>query len=202
MKKVLSFLNLDFQENQAVIAASCFVSLAINSYIGPMLCKTVITALPAQWLSFETVWCCLASLALGVAWKGAFRKNAMKWFVAFAAAESLAGLSLGLWLAFAGWNVWVYAVFSLFYVSVVSFTIGKCIMAFKSKLWNEKSREKFDNTDAIVRNVGLLLGGSAAMAFCPSLKTALVLFAVACVVDDVGWITIYLKCRDRLEEGQ
>ena len=184
-----------------MIAVSCFVSLLLNAYFGPVLFKTAVSALPAQWLSFETVWCCFASLLVGVMWKGRFRANAIRWFAILAIAESAAGFCLGLWLAFVRWNVWVYAIFALLYVSVVSLTVGRCVMAFKSRLWNEKAREMYDNTDQIVRNVALLAGGLAAIIACPSLNTALALFAATCVIDDIGWITVYLKCRDRLVEA-
>jgi len=200
VKTSFKLLNIKLQPNQWPIALSCFLSLMVNSYIGPVLCKTAISELPPQWLSFETVWCCFSGLFIGMIWKGKFREKALKWFAALAGLESLAGLSLGMWLAFVKWNVWVYSVFSLFYVSVVSLTISRCIMAFKSKLWNEKSRELYDNTDSIVRNVGLLLGGILAIAFCPSLKIALMLFSISCLIDDIGWIATWFKLKEVLKE--
>lgn len=200
MQKIFSFFNIRLQKHQPMIALSCFLSLLLNSYYSPMLCKTAISAVPAQWLSFETIWCCGASLIVGMMWKGSFRKNAIKWFMYGAIAESVCGFCLGMYLAFVQWNVWVYAIFSLFYVSVVSLTIGRCVMAFKAKLWTEKSRETFDNTDSVIRNIALLTGSLLAIVACPSLKLALVLFGVCCVIDDIGWIYVYLKCKDELKE--
>lgn len=199
MAKLFSFFNIKLQQNQWPIALSCFLSLIVNSYIGPILCKTAISQLPAQWLSFETIWCCLTGLAISMLWKGKLREKALKWFVVLASIESLAGLCLGLWLAFVGWNVWVYSIFSLLYISIVSITISKCIMAFKSRLWNEQARELYDNTDNIIRNIGLMIGGVLAIIMCPSLKLALTLFAFACVLDDIGWICTYIKCHDKLK---
>lgn len=117
--------------------------------------KTSISELPAQWLSFETVWCCVASLVVGIMWKGKFRAAAVKWFAVLAIAESACGFSLGMWLAFVQWNVWVYAIFSLLYVSIISLTISRCIMVFKTKLWNEKSRELHDNTQSVIGDIAL-----------------------------------------------
>lgn len=200
MSKIFKFFNIDLQPHQGLLALTTFICLVMHSYNAPIICKTAISQLPPQWLSFETVWCCIASLIAGMLWKGSFRKKVIKWFALFASVESLAGFLLGMWLAFVGWNVWVYSIFSLTYISVVSFFITKCAMAFKSKLWNEKSREKFDNTDTIIRNLGLLIGGILAILACPSLKVALVIYGIGCVIDDIGWIVLYLKLRDKLKE--
>ena len=73
-------------------------------------------------------------------------------------------------------------------------------MVFKTKIWNEKSRELHDNTASIVRDLALILGGLMAMLFCPCLKLALVLWGMACIIDDIGWIITYLKLKDLLKE--
>lgn len=172
----------------------------LNAYSGPILCKTAVTELPAQWLSFETVWCCICSLLIGMFWKGKFRKAALDNFIAFAIIESIAGICLAAWLVVIGWNVWIYAVFSLLYVSIVSMTINRCIMVFKTKIWNEKSRELHDNTASIIRDLALVLGGICAMLFCPSLKLSLVLWGIACLVDDIGWMYTWLKLKETLKE--
>ena len=198
--KLLKLLNINLQPHQAIPATSYFFTLLLHSYFFPVLMKTSISELPAQWLSFETVWCCVASLVVGIMWKGKFRAAAVKWFAALAIAESACGFSLGMWLAFVQWNVWVYAIFSLLYVSIISLTISRCIMVFKTKLWNEKSRELHDNTQSIIGDIALCVGGVLAIVACPPLKLALVLFGLTCVIDDIGWIVTYLKLRNVLKE--
>ena len=198
---IFKLLNIRLQPYQGPLALSMFISIILNAYSGPMLCKTAVTELPAQWLSFETVWCCVCSLLIGMFWKGKFRKAALDNFVAFAVVESVAGICLVAWLVIYGWNVWVYAVFSLLYISVVSMTINRCIMVFKTKIWNEKSRELYDNTASVVRDLALVIGGTCAMLFCPDLKTSLILWGVACLADDIGWIMTWLKLKDMLEEN-
>ena len=197
---IFRFFNINLQPHQALPAASYFLSLVLHSYYGPMLMKTAITELPPQWLSFETVWCCLASLAIGIMWKGGFRKAAIRNFAVLAIIESCAGFCLSIWLVFVAWNVWVYAVFALFYVSVVSLTVGRCVMVFKTKLWNEKSREAHDNTQSGIGDIALLSGGIAAIVACPSLNVALILFGISCIVDDIGWIITWFRLKDQLEE--
>ena len=198
---IFKLLNIRLQPYQGPLALSMFISIILNAYSGPMLCKAAVTELPAQWLSLETVWCCVCSLLIGMFWKGKFRKAALDNFVAFAVVESVAGICLVAWLVIYGWNVWVYAVFSLLYVSVVSMTINRCIMVFKTKIWNEKSRELYDNTASVVRDLALVIGGTCAMLFCPDLKTSLILWGVACLADDIGWIMTWLKLKDMLEEN-
>lgn len=133
-------------------------------------------------------------------WKGNFRKAVLRNFVWFAIVESVASFCLAMWLAFVAWNVWIYAIFSLLYVSLVSLTISRCIMVFKTKIWNEKSRELHDNTASIVKDLALVIGGLMAMLFCPSLKLALVLWGIACIVDDIGWVLTWFKLKDKLKE--
>ena len=198
---IFKLLNIRLQPYQGPLALSMFISIILNAYSGPMLCKPAVTELPAQWLSLETVWCCVCSLLIGMFWKGKFRKAALDNFVAFAVVESVAGICLVAWLVIYGWNVWVYAVFSLLYISVVSMTINRCIMVFKTKIWNEKSRELYDNTASVVRDLALVIGGTCAMLFCPDLKTSLILWGVACLADDIGWIMTWLKLKDVLEEN-
>ena len=197
---IFKLLNIRLQPYQEPLALSMFISIILNAYSGPMLCKTAVTELPAQWLSLETVWCCICSLLIGMFWKGKFRKAALDNFIVFAVAESVASIGLAAWLVIYGGNVWVYATFSLLYVSVVSMTINKCIMAFKTKIWNEKSRELYDNTSSVVRDLALVIGGTCAMLFCPNLKTSLILWGVACLADDIGWIMTWFKLKNILEE--
>ena len=68
-------------------------------------------------------------------------------------------------------------------------------MVFKTKLWNDKSRELHDNTQSVIGDIALCLGGIAAIVACPSLTVALVLFAGSCVADDIGWIVTYRKLK-------
>ena len=200
--KALKFFNINLQPHQAIPATSYFFTMLMHAYFAPILVKTSISELPPQWLSFETVWCCLASLSVGIMWKGKFRSTVIKNFAILAIAESTCAFCLGLWLAFIRWNVWVYAIFSLLYVSIISLTISRCIMVFKSKLWNEKSRELHDNTQSVIGDIALCLGGIASIVICPPLKLALVLFGICCVVDDIGWIITYVKLKKNLIEDE
>ena len=116
------------------------------------------------------------------------------------AIESFGFFLISLYLVFVSYNVWVFALLSLFYSSIISTFIGKCIMMFESKMWNGKSREMFDNTSSIFRNGVAMLGFVIAILAMPSLKTAILLWGIGCVFDDIGWIIVYTRNRKTIME--
>lgn len=203
-KKILDLLNIKTQKNQSWLLWSCWISAFSHSYIWPMLCKTTISSLPPQWISFEGLWLCLSSLLIGMCWKGKFRSFAIKWFMHLAVAESALGFLLAMWLCFVSWNVWVWAVFSLTYISLITITIQKCEMVFRSKLWQERARELYDNSRSIVADMAMVMGSLLGILLVPSLEVALFIYGCCCVFDDIGWIVVYHKTRSSLlreEEG-
>ena len=66
-------------------------------------------------------------------------------------------------------------------------------MAFKAKLWSDKDREVFDNNSSIVVGIVCVTGYFMALVALPSLKLSLFLWAICCVIDDIGWIIVYIK---------
>jgi hypothetical protein len=66
-------------------------------------------------------------------------------------------------------------------------------MAFKTKLWNEEKREIYDNNTSIISGITRISGFLLALLFMPSLKLSLILWAIACIVDDIGWMIVYIK---------
>ena len=117
----------------------------------------------------------------------------MKHFIIFCLIETIASFTLALYLLLVEFNVWVYAIFSLFYISFITVFVGKCIMAFKTKLWNEEKREIYDNNTSIISGITCISGFLLALLFMPSLKLSLILWAIACIVDDIGWMIVYIK---------
>ena len=71
-------------------------------------------------------------------------------------------------------------------------------MAFKAKLWIEKEREIYDNNVSIVSGIVCVIGYLLALIALPSLKFALFLWSICCIIDDIGWIIVYHKNRDAL----
>lgn len=75
-------------------------------------------------------------------------------------------------------------------------------MMFQSKLWNGKEREMYDNTASIFRNGVAMLGFAIAILAMPSLDTAIFLWGIGCVFDDIGLVVVYRKTRKRIIESK
>lgn len=198
MNKILNLLNLKIDNNQKYILLSLFISGLLITYVSPMFTKVIITALPAEWIAFESLFASISTLLIGILWKDKTRETAMKHFIIFCLIETIASFTLALYLLLVEFNVWVYAIFSLFYISFITVFVGKCIMAFKTKLWNEEKREIYDNNTSIISGITCISGFLLALLFMPSLKLSLILWAIACIVDDIGWMIVYIKNKEIL----
>jgi hypothetical protein len=198
LKKILDLLNVHPDKNQRWILASLFLSGLLITYVHPAIVKEVYTNLPAEWIAFESLASSVAGLVVGMAWKGSVRRGVTRSFLLFASSESVLGCLLGFFLAFIHYNVWIFAVTSLVYSAFITTFVGKCVMTFKSRLWVEREREIYDNNQSVVAGIVCIAGFAAALLFMPSLKTALVLWGLCCVIDDLGWIVVYVKNRDAL----
>lgn len=200
IKKILSFINVHPDNNQKWLLLSLVISGLLITYAHPTLVKEIISNLPAQWIAFESLASSIAGLLIGVIWQKNIRKKAIKYFLWLAITESMCGCLLGLYLCFISWNVWVFAIASLIYSTIISTFVGKCIMAFKAKLWIEKEREVYDNNFSIVGGIVCVVGYIMALAALPSLTVSLFLWSICCVIDDIGWIIVYNKNKNILKE--
>lgn len=198
-KKILNILNVHPDDNQKWILMSLFMSGLLITYIHPAIVKEIYSSLPAEWIAFESLASSVAALLVGIIWKGKVRKTVTKNFLIFAIAESVLGCLLGLFLAFVYYNVWLFAIVSLIYSAFITTFVSKCIMAFKAKLWLEKEREIYDNNHSIVMGFVCILGFSLALLAMPSLKFALILWALCCIIDDFGWCVVYIKNKQELK---
>ena len=199
-KKILSLINIRPDKNQKYLLMSLLMSGLLITYSKPTIVKVIISELPAQWIAFDSLSMSIAGLLIGVIWKGNLRKKAINYFFSLALIESLCGCILGLYLCFISFNVWVFAIASLIYSSLISIFVGKCIMAFKAKLWAEKEREIYDNNAQIVTGIVCIFGYLLAIIALPSLKLALFLWSICCIIDDIGWIIVYKINKKKLIE--
>ena len=191
-------LNIQVQKNQGWLLMSSSVSGLIYTYTHPVIVKATISNLPERYISLEALWFCVSAMIIGAIWKGCVRENAIKYFTYIATIESLAAFSLGCYMSFVNWNVWVFAISSALYLSIVSQFIGKCVMAFKASLWVEKEREDFDNTSSIMSNTIAMIGFMIATIAMPKLEVAVFLWGLGCIFDDIGWIIVYRKTRNHI----
>ena len=196
----MGWLNIHPDENQKWLLLSTFFSGLLVTYASPAITKAIITALPAEWIAFEALFGSLSGLLIGMVWKDNVRDKAMKYFMWLAIYESVIGCLLAMFLCFIYYNVWVFAIVSLLYTSFISIFVGKCIMAFKPKLWNDKAREVYDNNYSIVSGIVCVTGYGLALIAMPSLQVSLFLWGLCCILDDIGWIYVYYKKSEKIKE--
>ena len=199
IKKLLGYINIHPDKNQSWLLISLVISGLLITYAHPTLLKEIISNLPAQWIAFESLAASIAGLLIGMIWQKNVRKKAIRYFFYLAFVESLCGCLLGFYLCFINWNVWIFAIASLIYTTIISTFVGKCIMAFKAKLWVEKEREIYDNNVSIVSGIVCIIGYISALIALPSLKVSLFLWSVCCIFDDVGWLIVYAKNKEVLK---
>lgn len=200
-QRFLAMLNIRPDANQKWTLSSLFVSGLLYAYISPTMTKEIVTALPAEWLAFQGLFGCLSGFVFGMLWQGKFRNAAIKFFAPLCIAECTIGFLTAIYLRFIEYNVWIFAISTLLYSSLVSIFVAKCIMVFRTKLWNEREREVYDNNNSIVQNIYGILGLCFSLFFLPSLNTALIIWGVVCLVDDAGWLIVYSKNRNLLKEN-
>lgn len=198
MNKILKLFNLKLDKNQVYIVLSLLVSGFLLTYISPTIVKDIYSKLPAEWIAFEALFGSIAGLLISMLWRNKIRQQAIKKFLYLVAIETICGVLLCLYLVLVEYNVWILAIASLIYTSFVTIFVGKCIMAFKSKLWNNDERENYDNNIQIIGGIVSILGYAMALFFLPSLKTSLILWGVAYLVDDLGWAIVFYKNKNDL----
>ena len=201
-KKFLDIMNIHADDNQKWLLISMFISGLLATYISPAITKTIITELPAEWIAFESLFSAIVGLLLGIIWQGKFRHNIIQYFVIFCITECILGFLCAMYLCFIHYNVWIFAVSTLIYGNLITSLVGKCIMAFKAKLWPEKEREIYDNNLSIVGGITCIIGFALALFMMPSLKVALFIWGLCCIVDDIGWIIVYIKNQKTLKTIQ
>ena len=199
INKIFNFINLHPDNNQKWLLISLFVSGLLATYSSPPITKAVISGLPAEWIAFESVFSSICVLILGMIWKGTFRHTIIKYFIIFCISECLAGFLMSMYLVFIEYNVWVLAITELIYGNFICMLVGKCIMAFRAKLWPEKEREVYDNNLSIVSSITSISGFGIALIMMPSLKVALFIWGICCIIDDFGWIIVYFKNKQSLK---
>ena len=194
-------LNLHTDRNQALILVWVFVFGLINTYIGPTITKELVSNLPAEYIAFQALASSICGFIIGVLWQGEIRKRAIMWFIPLALTESIVACSLGIYLLFIDYNVWIFAIASLLYSCLVTIFISKCIMSFRSKLWEgHNERETYDNNNSIVGGITCIVGFGLALLFLPSLKVALGLWSISCLFDNLAWCYVYYRNKTYLME--
>lgn len=198
LKFILDKLNIRLDDNQKWIALSYFVFGTIYSYTSPTFIKEYGMHLPAQFFSFEAIVCALSAILVGMVWQGRVRILSVKWFVYFALAESMVAFSVAMYLVFIDYNIWILALSCVIYTNLISVFVGKCIMTFRTKIWNEEAREIYDNNNSIIGNASALIGSVLSWLCMPSVRMCVLLWGISCLLDNIAWCCLYWRHRDVL----
>ena len=202
IKYFQELLNIKIQRNQGILILTSCITGFIFCYISARIQKEIISSLPAEFLSIQSLWFCISSLIIGVVWKGTTRIFAIKYFAILALTESILAFCLAMYLTFVMYNPWIFAIGTLLYQSVISNFVCKCLMCFESKLWQQRERGDFDNTNSVVRSIICCLGFGLAIVNMPCLKVAIFLWGCSCILDDIGWIIVYSRNRELILKGE
>lgn len=200
VKKILNVINVHPDDNQKWLLLSWFFAGLLATYASPAITKAVVSTLPAEWIAFQAVFSSVVSLVLGMIWKNNFRRNIIHYFTIFCITECTIGFLMAMYLVFVDMNIWVLAITELIYGNFVCTLVAKCVMAFKAKLWQDSEREIYDNNFSIISGITCIGGFGFALIAMPSLSTAMFVWGLCCIIDDLGWIIVYNKNKKLLQE--
>ena len=202
VKEILNLFNLKLDNNQKYIVVSLILCGLLCSYISPVIVKDIYTKLPSEWIAFESLVGSISGFLISIFWRDAIRKQVIKKFLTLVIGETVCGILVCAYLLLIDYNVWVLAIAQLIYTTFITSFVCKCIMVFKSKLWNNNDREIYDNNMEIVACLTSILGYLIAILAEPDIHLAIFLWGVAYLVDDIGWAIVYFKNKELLAKGE
>ena len=202
MKRILDLLNLKLDSNQKYIVVSLVLCGLLCAYISPVIVKDIYTKLPSEWIAFESLVGSISGFLISIFWRDTIRKQAIKKFLLLVISETICGVLVCGYLLLVDYNIWVLAIAQLIYTTFITSFVGKCIMVFKSKLWNNKDREIYDNNMEIIACLTSILGYLIAIIAKPNIYFAIFLWGVAYLVDDIGWAIVYFKNKEILSKDE
>lgn len=74
-EKILDKLNIKPDNNQKWVLLSLFISGLLITYSSPVITKSIITALPAEWIAFQSLFSSISALVIGMMWQGRIREK-------------------------------------------------------------------------------------------------------------------------------
>ncbi len=198
--RINRILNLSVDDNQKWILIFSFITCLILSFTSPIISQTLYVLLPTRWFAFSSLIGSISGLLVGVIWKGTIRKFAIKNFLIITISECLICFGIGIYMAFFDGSIWVYAITELIYTNLISRFVLKAQMYFKSKLWNDKKRENYDNNESIILYLSMIFGYLLAIIYVPTFTFSMFLFGFCCLIDDTGWIIVFIKNKQYLNK--
>lgn len=198
--RIKRILNLSVDDNQKWILIFSFITCLILAFTAPIINQTLYILLPTRWFAFSSLIGSVSGLLIGVIWKGSVREFAIKKFLIITISECLICFGIGIYMAFFNGNIWIYAITELIYTNLISRFVLKAQMYFKSKLWNGKKRENYDNNESIILYLSMIFGYLLAIIYVPTFTFSMFLFGFCCLIDDTGWIIVFIKNKQSLNK--
>ena len=202
VKEILNLFNLKLDNNKKYIVVSLILCSLLCSYISPVIIKDIYTKLPSEWIAFDSLVGSISGFLISIFWRDTIRKQVIKKFLTLVIGETVCGILVCAYLLLIDYNIWVLAIAQLIYTTFITSFVCKCIMVFKSKLWNNKDRETYDNNIEIVSCLTSILGYLIAILAEPNIYLAIFLWGVAYLVDDIGWAIVYFKNKELLVKDE
>ena len=82
-EKILDKLNIKPDNNQKWVLLSLFISGLLITYSSPVITKSIITVLPAEWIAFQSLFSSISVLVIGIMWQGKLEKKLLSIFSVF-----------------------------------------------------------------------------------------------------------------------
>ena len=202
VKKILNLFNLKLDSNQKYIIVSLILCGLLCSYISPVIIKDIYTKLPSEWIAFESLVGSISGFLISIFWRDTIRRQAIKKFLTLVIGETVCGILICAYSLLIDYIIWVLAIAQLIYTTFITSFVCKCIMVFKSKLWNNKDRETYDNNIELVSCLTSILGYLIAILAEPDIHLAIFLWGIAYLVDDIGWAIVYFKNKELLSKDE
>ena len=195
MKMIKNLLNIRIADNeQRFLFITTLLMIMLGSFSGVSLCKEINTTMSQRFLAGCGITACVFSVFVNAVWKGKFRKTFIKYFAIIASIESFVAFSLSICLAFS-WNTTVFAVSRLIYQSLICNFIMKGFLVIETSLWSGENLENFKNSRNCIMDIGCILGFFLSFVFQPSTRIAVIFWGICCILDDIGWIYLFIKRR-------
>ena len=176
VKEILNLFNLKLDSNQKYIVVSLILCGLLCSYVSPVIVKDIYTKLPSEWIAFESLVGSISGFLISIFWRDTIRRQVIKKFLTLVIGETVCGILVCAYLLLIDYNIWVLAIAQLIYTTFITSFVCKCIMVFKSKLWNNKDRETYDNNMEIAACLTSILGYLIAILAEPDIRLAIFLW--------------------------
>lgn len=201
IKKIMNKLLKWFKglgKTQLILLTCLCLDTILCSLAYPSIRKVTGELLPARYFAIEGI---VASLAVVIScslWNSKkFRVFSFKSYRILAILELIGFLAIGI-SQFLWFNVWVFAIGSLCFGSVICVYINRIVNSFRVALFPDRKREFYDNNVRLVNSVSGLIGlGLAAIIPIP-LNVAVLLWGIGTTLT-VGWLIIHKNNRELLD---